>query len=148
MSAPSKTRQKPLAVRMQGVWELESWEVLRNGELHAYPHGPKGEGRLVLSPEGEITAFFQREEWPKADQGVKPGWEDFMAFTGTWRAEYNQLIYKVTFASDPGWIGATRKRDVSFDGEVLVLESASEPNRRGEILVNRLRFRRQGGLTR
>lgn len=136
------------AARYAGAWTLETWELFRNGELDAYPHGPDGEGRLVLSSNGLMSAFFQRAGWAGVDAGVRPSWDRFIAFGGAWRLEDEALVFDLAFASEPRWIGRTLTRPLAqdaasrLDKKRLVYETPEVTNRRGERLINRLSWRK------
>jgi hypothetical protein len=128
--------------RYAASWRLESWELLKNGELDTYPHGEDGQGRLVLSSAGLMSAFYQRPAWKDVDAGVKASWERFIGYGGAWRAEGDTLFFDVIYSSEPSWIGLTFVRHARIEKKKLVYETPEATNRRGDRLVNRLTYRK------
>lgn len=130
------------AARFAGAWVLESWELFRNAELDAYPHGPDGEGRLVLSSNGQLSAFLQRAGWAEADASVKVSWDRFIAFGGDWRLDDEKLVFELAYASESRWIGKALIRPARIEKKKLIYETPPISNRKGETLVNRLSWRK------
>jgi len=130
------------AARLAGAWVLESWEVFRNGELDTYPHGPDGQGRLVLSSNGQLSAFLQRASWAGTEAGMKVAWDRFIAFGGIWRLEDDRLVFDVAYASESRWIGKTMVRPAKIEKKKLIYETPPVTNRKDESLVNRLIWRK------
>lgn len=129
---------KPTLPRsFHGVWSLTKWEMFRNGELDAYPHGADGKGQLQLTSQGGLSAFFQRTDWAASDPGERPTRDRFIAYAGKWRVENDVLLYEIAYASNPRWIGQTFQRIPSVKRGVLVLETPEKINSRGERIVGR-----------
>ncbi len=128
---------RPAASRFYGTWTLARWELLRNGELDAYPHGADGQGRLILTAQGAASAVFQRKDWGAVDVGERPSRDRFIAYAGEWRVQDGLLLLHISFASEPRWIEQTFARKPSFPRGAMVLESPEQINARGQRVASR-----------
>jgi Lipocalin-like domain len=111
---------------LTGTWNLVEWTA---GDSH--PLGDDAVGRLLYSADGFMAAFLARSD----------GWSDAVAYSGTWELlGGEEVVHRVSVSTRRSFVGAGLIRDVSWEGEDLVLTT---PPRDGR--VNVLRWRREGG---
>ncbi|MEM6625510.1 MAG: lipocalin-like domain-containing protein [Pseudomonadota bacterium] len=137
-SAPRKLSP----TRFYGVWRLERWELWRDGELYAYPHGEISTGQIIYSSAGVMSAVLQNPDWPKSGDDGPPVYESFLSYSGLWRVEGQDVHHDVHFASISSWVGRRLTRRAVFGRKQLRLESPPQMDRRGRKLVNRVFWRK------
>lgn len=106
-------------VNITGTWALvRATATAADGSARPAPFGgAKGMGRLVLSAEGRMMAVLcdGRAEIPGGER------RDYSSYCGAYTFDGRRLVTTVDAASDPTRIGSDQVRDVSFEGELMVL---------------------------
>ena len=100
-----------------------TWRLVRavsrdaSGKELPLPYGGHGMGRVVLGADGRMMAVTcdGRREIPDG------GRREYSSYCGNYTFDGKQLITRVDAASDPSRIGGDQVRDVSFEGELMVL---------------------------
>src|ERR1700687_2545598 len=109
-----------------GTWKLVAATARdRSGNPLPAPFGGKGMGRVIFNAEGRMMAVNcdGRPELP-------PGTERaYSSYGGNYTSDGARLITRVDAASDPTRLGTDQVREVSFDGERMILRP---PPRQGE----------------
>ena len=116
-------------MKLPGVWNLVSFDLMLNGTSIMQPNGPNPLGKLVITAEGYLNALITAPETaiPLPD-GTK--WKDgsdaqlaaiarpVVAYCGNYNTSYDgeQLVMMtmVDVALDPSVIGKVQRRHVSF----------------------------------
>ena len=119
-----------------GTWRLvEAKSHDPKGQPLSVPYGGKGMGRVMFSAEGRMMAVVcdGRPELPADTR------RDYSSYCGNYKFDGTQLITRVDAASDPARIGSDQVRDVSFDGDRMILLAAA-PDRRAPRADLRMRI--------
>jgi Lipocalin-like domain len=113
-----------------GTWRLVKAEAHdANGKPLPLPYGGKGMGRVTFNAEGRMAAVVVdgRAELPS---DIK---RDYSSYCGNYTFDGNRLVTRVDAASDPSRLGGEQVREVSFDGDFMVLRPP--PRAGGEYRV-------------
>lgn len=102
-----------------GTWALVRAEAVdANGNIVAPPFG--GErviGRVVLTADGRMSASIV-DARTTIPEGQK---REYSCYAGPYTFDGKTLITTADSASDPARLGTEQVRDVSFEGELMVL---------------------------
>jgi len=113
-----------------GTWRLVKAEAHdASGKPLPAPYGGQGMGRLTLSAEGRMASVVvdPRRELPPGTA------RDYSSYCGNYIVAGATLTTRVDAASDPARIGSDQVRQVSFDGDFMVLRPP--PRAGGEYRV-------------
>jgi hypothetical protein len=106
-------------MNITGTWKLVRTKAeAEDGTPVQAPFGGKQViGRLVLDPDGRMMGAIMdaRAEIPEGQQRERSFYSGRYTFDG------KQLVTRVDVSIDPDRIGSEQVRDVSFDGEYMVL---------------------------
>ena len=112
-----------------GTWKLVAATARdRSGNLLPTPYGGKGMGRVVFNAEGRMMAVNcdGRPELP-------PGTERaYSSYCGNYTFDGSRLVTRVDASSDPTRLGTDQVREVSFDGDLMILRPPPRPTAAGE----------------
>jgi len=135
---------------LHGGWHLVRWEISEGGRL-TQPFGDRATGLLVYTPEGFMSACIAAAGRRPLTSGSPRGatmaekaaaLDGYFHYAGTWRLiEGPRVEHRVTHALNPGFVGSVQHRDVSLQGDRLLL-SAAEPLPGGTTRHHRLVWRR------
>lgn len=85
--------------------------------------GEKAMGRVVLNGDGRMMAVLI-DGRPELPEGVT---REYVSYCGNYTFDGKQLITRVDATSDPGRFDTDQVRDVSFEGELMVLRPPVQP---------------------
>ncbi len=112
-----------------GTWRMVAATAKdRDGRPLPAPYGGKGMGRVAFTAEGRMMAVTcdSRMELP-------PGTERaYSSYCGNYKFDGSRLVTRVDAASDPSRIGSDQVREVSFDGELMILRPPPRQTGAGE----------------
>ena len=115
-----------------GTWRLVKAEAHdAAGKKLSAPYGGQGMGRLTLSAEGRMASVVvdpRRELPPDVAR-------DYSSYCGNYTVAGATLTTRVDAASDPARLGSDQVRQVSFDGELMVLRPPPRPNGEHRVLT-------------
>ena len=112
-----------------GTWKLVGAVARdRNGKALPTPYGGKGMGRVALTAEGRMMAVVC-DGRPELPAGTIRG---YSSYCGNYTFDGARLVTRVDAASDPARIGSDQVREVSFDGEHMILRPPPRPTEAGE----------------
>jgi hypothetical protein len=101
-----------------GTWRLvEAKSHDPDGKPLPTPYGGKGMGRFTFNAEGRMMAVVC-DGRPQLPSDIK---RDYSSYCGNYTFDGAKLVTRVDAASDPARIGSDQARDVSFDGERMIL---------------------------
>jgi Lipocalin-like domain len=109
-----------------GTWKMADATARdRNGNPLPAPYGGKAMGRLTLNAEGRMMAVTcdGRPQLPAGTVRASS------SYCGNYTFDGARLVTRVDAASDPARIGSDQVREVSFDGDRMILRP---PPRQGE----------------
>ena len=92
------------------------------------PYGGKGIGRVTFTADGRMQSMVcdGRKEMPA---GVA---RDYSSYCGNYTFDGSRLITRVDASSDPARIGSDQVREVSFDGDRMILRPPPRQTEAGE----------------
>ena len=102
-----------------GTWRLVAATAKdANGKALPPPYGGQGMGRVAFTAEGRMMAVTcdGRTELPPGTR------REYSSYCGNYSFDGTRLVTRVDAASDPGRIGGEQVREVSFDGERMILK--------------------------
>ena len=109
-----------------GTWKMAAAAARdRNGNPLPAPYGGKGMGRVMFNAEGRMMAVTC-DGRPQLPAGTVRA---FSSYCGNYTFDGARLITRVDASSDPSRIGSDQVREVSFDGDRMILRP---PPRQGE----------------
>jgi hypothetical protein len=117
-------------VSIIGTWRLAKAEAHdANGKPLPPPYGGNGMGRVTFNAEGRMASVVVdgRPELP-ADRA-----RDYSSYCGNYTFDGTRLVTRVDAASDPSRLGGDQVRQVSFDGDFMMLRPP--PRAGGEYRV-------------
>ena len=113
-----------------GTWRLVKAEAHdANGKSLPTPYGGKGMGRVTFNAEGRMAAVVV-DGRPALPAGAA---RDYSSYCGNYAFDGTRLTTRVDAASDPSRLGGDQVREVSFDGDFMVLRPP--PRAGGEYRV-------------
>ena len=109
-----------------GTWKMVGATARdRSGNPLPLPYGGKGMGRVMFNAEGRVMAVTC-DGRPELPPGAARA---YSSYCGNYTYDGARLITRVDAASDPSRIGSDQVREVSFDGDRMILRP---PPRQGE----------------
>jgi hypothetical protein len=66
----------------------------------------------------------------------------YLNYAGTYTQAGDRVVHHVELSLLPNWVGQDQERIITWIGEDMELSTDPEPGRSGEMIVNRLRWRR------
>ncbi len=107
-----------------GTWQLVHTRcVADDGQLLPAPYaGNTAMGLVSLRPDGRMICVLcdSRHDLP-ADSD-----REYNSYCGHYRYDDNQLITRVDASANAAWLGGDQVRDVSFEGETMILRPVRE----------------------
>ena len=134
-----------------GTWHLARWDYAVDGEPRGYPMGEDARGQIVYAPDGHMSAILCTAERPavSSSQLAKASVEEraqvaatYLNYAGSWDLADEVVTHHVQFALFPNWVGTDLVREVSWEGDTLLLTTVPETTSGGQTVVNRLYWRR------
>ena len=112
-----------------GTWKLVAAAARdRNGKPLPAPYAGKGMGRVVFNAEGRMMAV-NCDGRPVLPPGASRA---YSSYCGNYKFDESRLVTRVDAASDPSRIGSDQVREVSFDGELMILRPPPRQSGAGE----------------
>ena len=100
----------------------------RDGKPLPAPYGGKGMGRVAFTTEGRMMAVTcdGRPELPPGTARA------YSSYCGNYTFDGTRLVTRVDASSDPARIGSDQVREVSFEGDKMILRPPPRPTEAGE----------------
>ncbi len=112
-----------------GTWKLVAAAARdRDGKPLPTPFGPKGMGRGTFTAEGRMMAVTC-DGRPLLPPGTSRA---YSSYCGNYTFDGSRLITRVDASSDPDRIGSDQVREVSFDGDRMILRPPPRQTEEGE----------------
>ena len=112
-----------------GTWKMVGAVARdRGGKLLPAPYGGASMGRVVLTAKGRMMAVTcdGRTELPPGTTRA------YSSYCGNYTYDGTRLVTRVDAASDPARIGSDQVREVSFEGDTMILRPPPRPTEAGE----------------
>ncbi len=136
-----------------GTWHLARWDYTVDGEFKGFPMGEDAAGQIVYAPDGHMSAILKRGDRRRFDAtAFHKGTEEerltaastYVNYAGSWELADEVVTHHVQFCLFPNWVGTDLVREVTWEGDQLVLTTVPETTETGKTVVNRLFWRRPG----
>jgi hypothetical protein len=115
-----------------GTWRLVKAESHDGGgNALPAPYGGKGMGRVTFNAEGRMAAVVV-DGRPTLPPGTA---RDYSSYCGNYTYDGKRLVTRVDAASDPARLGSDQVREVSFDGDFMVLRPPPRPSGEHRVLT-------------
>ena len=147
---------RDLRAALVGTWHLRSWTATADDGVE-HPMGDPAEGVLVYTADGTMITTIGRAGRPPIDgDDMLRGPDDqrlaaftsFIAYSGTWHVDGEDVVHDVTMSLFPNWIGTSQRRHVVLDDPGRSLELSTDPMLlRGRRSIQRLRWERVASPT-
>jgi len=112
-----------------GTWKLVAAAARdRDGKPLPAPYGGKGMGRVMFNADGRTMAVTC-DDRPELPPGAPSA---YSSYCGNYTFDGARLVTRVDAASDPTRIGSDQVREVSFDGDRMVLRPPPRQTAAGE----------------
>jgi Lipocalin-like domain len=112
-----------------GTWKMVGATARdRAGKTLPAPYGGKGMGRVAFTAEGRMMAVTcdGRPELPPGTARA------YSSYCGNYTFDGTRLVTRVDASSDPARIGSDQVREVSFEGDKMILRPPPRPTEAGE----------------
>jgi hypothetical protein len=107
-----------------GTWRLVRAEAFdADGNKRPAPYGGAPVGRLMLTSDGRMMAMTG-DGRPKIASGEP---REYNTYAGTYKFDGRQLVTRVHSCSNPAYMGTEQVRDVSHEGDLMVLRPPVRP---------------------
>ena len=116
-----------------GTWLLRDWSLLLDDGQVAAPFGPHPQGIVVYTAEGRMLTTIGARDRGVGDADLVSGTDaarqaavrSFVAYSGTFLVEGQDVIHAVEMSLEPRWVGTKQRRHVELadDGRGLVLST-------------------------
>lgn len=135
---------------LAGTWELVEW-VATVGEREQRPFGGDVVGRLTYTDDGFMwAALMRRDRSPIAASTLAAATASeraaaaagYLNYAGRYTAKPGKVVHHVEVSLMPNWVGGDQERLVSWEDGDLVLSTPPVVGSSGEVITNRLRWRR------
>jgi hypothetical protein len=112
-----------------GTWKLIAAVARdRDGKALPTPYGGKGMGRVMFNAEGRMMAVTC-DGRPELAPGTP---RSYSSYCGNYSFDGARLVTRVDASSDPARFGSDQVREVSFDGERMILRPPPRQTDAGE----------------
>ena len=112
-----------------GTWKMVAAAARgRDGNALPAPYGGQGMGRVMFNAEGRMMAVTC-DGRPELPAGTP---RSYSSYCGNYSFDGSRLVTRVDAASDPARIGSDQVREVSFDGDRMILRPPPRQTGAGE----------------
>lgn len=136
--------------RLVGTWELVEWTATIGGRSQR-PFGGDVIGRLTYTSDGHMWAtLMRRDRRPITATSLAGATASeraaaaagYLNYAGSYTERDHKVIHHVELSLMPNWVGGDQERNIAWIGDDLELSTDPEQGRSGEVIINRLRWRR------
>jgi len=126
--------------QLLGTWELVRWETSYDDGRTIYPMGEDAKGFIMYTTDGYMSAALFRGNRPNFETGEAltasdaekvAGWDSYYSYGGPFEIDGDRVIHTVAHTIYPNWLGGTQVREISFEGEHMILTAPPQKTRRG-----------------
>jgi Lipocalin-like domain len=126
---------KLTAADLIGTWLLRRWQLTLDDGTAEEPFGQVPQGLVVYTVDGRmITTIGQRErpatadDLSTADDAARlAAIRTFIAYSGPFAIEGDDVVHTVEMSLDPAWIGTQQRRHVELSDEGRTLTLSTDP---------------------
>jgi len=115
-----------LASALIGTWRLERWEIVyADGRPSECPLGEDAIGLLMYTGDGHVSASLARAVRAPVDAGdarsKAQAFDAYFGYAGRYEVRNGDVVHRIAIAPDPALAGVVTSRNISLDGERLIL---------------------------
>jgi hypothetical protein len=133
--------------RLIGSWRLVSYETTDASGRKGRPYG-NAVGRISYDANGNMAGQVMRPDRARVEPGeafaqqARAAYLGYIAYFGTYdvAADGTSVAHHVQGSLNPAWVGGDQIRQVRFDGDRLILSTATSKN--GVSLMHELTWER------
>ena len=108
--------------RLIGSWRLIKAELLQADGAAIQIFGTAPVSHLFYTKEGFVSLHMMPGgDPPPGDRPLPDPPFSMYSYCGTFRLEADYVFHDLTVAGNPGWVGASLRRAISFQGDNLIL---------------------------
>jgi hypothetical protein len=121
------------AADLIGSWLLRSWVLTLDDGSRETPFGAEPQGLVVYTTDGRMITTIGSRERPSAGTDLSSGDDaarlkaikTFIAYSGTFTIDRDDVVHTVEMSLDPAWIGTQQRRHVELSdgGRTLILST-------------------------
>jgi hypothetical protein len=123
------------AADLIGTWLLRRWQLTLDDGTAEEPFGQVPQGLVVYTLDGRmITTIGQRDrpavanDLSTADDAARlAAIRTFIAYSGPFAIEGDDVVHTVEMSLDPAWIGTRQRRHVELSDEGRTLTLSTDP---------------------
>jgi len=102
--------------------------------------GEDAKGFIIYTTDGYMSAALFRGNRPNFETGEAltasdaekvAGWDSYYSYGGPFEIDGDRVIHTVAHTIYPNWLGGTQVREISFEGEHMILTTPPQKTRRG-----------------
>ena len=133
--------------RLIGSWRLVSYETTDASGRKGRPYG-EAVGRISYDANGNMTGQVMRPDRAEVGTGeghlqqARAAYLGYIAYFGTYEiaSDGRSVVHHVQGSLNPAWVGGDQVRQMRFEGERLILSTATRKN--GMTLTHELTWER------
>ena len=137
--------------KVLGSWTLEAYQFIDGDGAVTYPMGDDAFGMIIYAADGHMCANLMEGNRPKyvgkdrinatADEKVQAH-DSHLSYCGTWKIEGGQAVHTVTGSSFPNFIGHKLVRDMTWEGDDILILTTPPVKEGDQVATAKLRWRR------
>lgn len=108
-----------------GTYSLESF-ILQKSEVEKSDWGTEVHGLLLYTATGHMSVSINKAIESSPDGEIQDIFDSILFYAGTFLVSGNEIIHKVTEASNPARVGKSLIRYAKFENGILELASTVE----------------------
>ena len=118
--------------KLQGTYNLISWENRHESGKITYPLGPDAKGIISYSPDGFVFVHIMANNRTKHAVSdmfggevseIKDSATTHISYCGTYEIEGNEVIHHVFISSFPNWVLSDQRRKFECNNDQLALSA-------------------------
>ena len=129
--------------KLIGVWELDDWRSVRNGEFYSFPMGKDSKGQLIYTREGMMSGFLMRSDFGDEPTRSDTSAKKSLSYGGRFYVKGDEVFHEVSLSTIPEWLGTDLIRTIIWKDDKLLLKTTPEKGRDGADYSNELLWKKR-----
>ena len=123
------------AADLIGTWLLRRWQLTLDDGTVEEPFGQVPQGLVVYTVDGRMITTIGQRDRPAAAKDLSTADDaarlaairTFIAYSGPFAIEGDDVVHSVEMSLDPAWIGTQQRRHVELSDEGRTLTLSTDP---------------------
>ena len=123
------------AADLIGTWLLRRWQLTLDDGTAEEPFGQVPQGLVVYTVDGRMITTIGQRDRPAAAKDLSTADDaarlaairTFIAYSGPFAIEGDDVVHTVEMSLDPAWIGTQQRRHVELSDEGRTLTLSTDP---------------------